>query len=278
MDNIFDDNFDIFSQLDAPVVSEPQSLSTQTTLDSSFDALLAELGLSPSAELASGLTSPTSSTASSVPPETPAVQVAALPPVSVVVTTDTGKIGKSTDTAIDVDVVQVEQPKMAPVSSSAQLVAQPVQYDPRMLAMAHHQRILQTQRVMHAQACTDLQRVAAYYTQFGVHVPLLKPVLMPYAPATNPMPTPASKSTERKSTKDAKGPVRTASKAARAAPYPKPAVAQFPFNAETQADAEILYQRRIAKERRRKEELARAPKRVGVPSVMRLPAPNPSRV
>ncbi|KZV91711.1 hypothetical protein EXIGLDRAFT_769660 [Exidia glandulosa HHB12029] len=275
MDTIFDNDFDIFSQIDAPVASESQSLSAQTTFDSSFDALLAELGLSPSAEPASGQTSPTTSTASSVPPETPAAQGATLPQVPVVAPTDTGKYIQST---IDVDVVQIEQPKMAPMAPPAQPFAQPAQYDPRLLAMAHHQRILQTQSVMHAQACTDLQRLASYYTQFGVHVPLLKPVLMPYAPATNPMPTPASKSTGDKSTQAAKGPVRTAAKAARAAPYPKSAVARFPFNAETQADAEVLYQRRIAKERRRKEELARAPKRVGVPSVMRLPAPNPSRV
>ncbi|KZV91724.1 hypothetical protein EXIGLDRAFT_750013 [Exidia glandulosa HHB12029] len=274
MDTIFDNDFDIFSQLDAPVASESQLLSTQTTLDSSFDALLAELGLSPSTEPASGQTSPTTSTASSVPPETPAAQVAALPQVPVVAPTDTGKY---IQTAIDVDVVQVEQPKMAPVAPAAQPAAQPAQYDPRLLAMAHHQRILQTQRVMHAQACTDLQRLAVYYAQFGVHVPLLKPTLMPYAPAANAVPTPASKSTGDKSTKAAKGPVRTASKATRAAPYPKPAVARFPFNAETQADAEVLYQRRIAKERRRKEELARAPKRVGVPSVMRQPAPQSSR-
>ncbi|KZV95395.1 hypothetical protein EXIGLDRAFT_834373 [Exidia glandulosa HHB12029] len=275
MDTIFDNEFDIFSQLDAPVASESQSLSTQTTLDSSFDALLAELGLSPSAEPASGQTSPTTSTASSVPPETPAEQAVALPPVPVVAPSDTGR---SINTAIDVDVVKVEQPKMAPVAPPAQPVAQPAQYDPRMLAMAHHQRILQTQRVMHAQACTDLQRLSVYYAQFGVHVSLLKPTLMPYALAENPMPTPASKSTSDKSTKAAKGPVRTASKAARAAPYRTPAVAGSTYNhAEAQAHAEVLYQRRIAKELRRKEEVARAPKRVGVPSVMRQPAPHSSR-
>ncbi|KZV82878.1 hypothetical protein EXIGLDRAFT_754690 [Exidia glandulosa HHB12029] len=261
-------DFDSISplDLDAMAVSEPEPEPAKDF--EAWDDFFTGLGL----DLGPPALSPTTSNASSGPgsaPETPATQLAALP-------LNLPDVDGVLNLALlpppnQVEVIDISHDAdRAPQPKIPSVILPPIPSARDAAAM------LEMQGAMYLHARMDLQRIVMHYAQFGVHVPVVEPVLMQLTPAPSHASVPAPASACETPSGWRGQPARSQSKAARtaSAPYTKPADANAePFDLkQSLRDAEHFRQLRLAKERRAKEEsLARA-RVAGIPSVMLPPS------